>query len=80
MGKLFNKRCKLCTYFESDEDRTDYIKLLTGKASDTCCACNEIVRGDTLSSWDEDGYLWCTNHGLLATRAHCDDHRPKDTE
>lgn len=69
-----SKICKNCDYLDTDQDREEIIMRLTGHRSDHCDLCGDKVTGKKLSTWDEDGHVYCNSHGPIAKRAYCDDH------
>ena len=52
----------------NDQARGDLIQFLTGSRADHCDLCGDRVTSKNLSSWDDDGHVYCTAHGPLAEK------------
>lgn len=51
-----------------DQARGDIIQFLVGRRADYCDLCGTLTTGENLSSWNEDGHVYCTHHGPLAEK------------
>ena len=47
----------------SDMDRVDILRMLTGRPYDYCDLCGSRVSEANLASWDQDGHVYCDQHG-----------------
>lgn len=47
----------------TDLERVDILRTLTGKPHGYCDTCSERVTEANLATWDQDGHVYCNQHG-----------------